>query len=408
MSTLPVTALSKDHRLAEALLEIGRALGSDEGPGPVFDRICAIAAGVMGTGTCSVYLISLHDPDFLVLQGTYGLSRAQELGVRGFPVGKGIPGWAAQEGRVIAIADARDHPRHADLDDTREETRFVSYLCTPLKIRGEMVGVLSARREETREWSQEEILFAGIVARQIALVVEKHRLMQEKLEAERLAAIGISLSEVAHYIKNVLGAMAGGGYFVEAGLEAGDLAKARKGWDLLARNQKKITQLVENMLSFSRKQRCELEEGDLNAVVEEVARMAQEIAGRKGVELSVRIDGLIPCLRIDAGALTDAILNLATNAMDAIPAGREDGRVSIASRLDLPNSQAVVTIQDNGSGIPEAAQAKLFQLFFTTKGRAGTGIGLAVTKKIIEEHGGTISFQTKEGEGTTFTIRLPL
>ncbi|MCB2153726.1 GAF domain-containing protein [bacterium] len=406
--TAPVSALAQDIRIAHALLDISHAVGSVMEFDRILDTICGITARVMDTQTCSVYLLDEEKPDFLVLRATHGLSRAEELGVRGFDLGDGVTGWAASHNQTVALADARHDERYARLDDTQEETRLMAYLCTPLRIQEEVVGVLSVRRERCVEWSQEEIVFAEIIAKQVAIVLEKARLYVEKMEAERLAAIGISLSEVAHYIKNVLQTMTGGEYFVESGLRNGDVSKTERGWQLLKRSNGKIRALVLNMLNYSRGTQVELERGDLNALIANLAREVEENTMQRGVRLGVAIDELIPSIMFDEQALYDALLNLVTNALDALPAGHPDPEVKIVSRLDLSAGCARIQVSDNGSGIPEEVQAKMFNLFYSTKGHGGTGIGLAVTKKIVDEHGGRIFFETQKDVGTTFTIELPI
>jgi len=103
----------------------------------------------------------------------------------------------------------------------------------------------------------------------------------------------------------------------------------------------------------------------------------------------------------------DSLLNMISNAMDAIPEERA-GLIILKSSYDKEKKRVIVEIIDNGTGIPEESRERIFLLFFSTKGRRGTGIGLTVTKKVIEEHGGKIWFETKTDEGTRFVIELPL
>lgn len=401
-----VAALAQDRRIAEALLDISNAVGSVMETDLILDRICRIAARATGTNTCSVYLRDDEDPNFLVLRATFGLSRAQELGVRGFAMGEGPPGWAARENVTLRLRDVRGDFRNAKLDDTDDETRYIAFLCTPLRIQDEVVGVMSMRRAAPTDWTDEEAVFAEIIAKQIAIVLEKARLYREKVEAERLAAIAISLSEVAHYIKNVLQSMIGGAYFIDVGIKRADVDKVAHGWDMLKRSVEKIRALVENMLRFSKERQCELEPGDLNALVNELAIEVAETARLRGARLAVDLDQTVPELQLDREALHDAVLNLVTNALDALP-GDRDGRVEVRTRHLAERHLVRIEVADNGSGIPPEAQPKMFKLFFTTKGRGGTGIGLAVTRKIVLEHGGQIGFDTEQGRGTTFWIELP-
>lgn len=405
--TSPVAVLAHDRRIAEALLEISYAVGSVMEIDDILQRICEIGARVMETKTCSIYLLEEEEPDMLVLRASQGLSRAQELGLRGFRLGEGVPGWAAQNNQTVTLRNDQKDPRWARLDDTPREATLKAYLCTPLRIQDEVVGIITFRREYEHDWTQEEVIFAEFIAKQVAIVLEKARLYWQKVEAERLAAIAISLSEVAHYIKNLLQNVVGGSYFVDKGLRGGDLEKARQGWTLLQRSIGKIRSLVENMLMYSREKRCELDLGNLNALVADLASEVEEAASQRRITLNVSLASELPLLMLDGAALNDALLNLISNAMDAIPAGRE-GHVEIRTELDAEARVARVHVRDDGMGIAPEAHQKLFNLFFSTKGHGGTGIGLAVTRKIIEEHNGRITFQSTQGEGTTFTVELPL
>ena len=122
-----VAALAQDRRIAEALLDISNAVGSVMETDLILDRICRIAARATGTNTCSVYLRDDEDPNFLVLRATFGLSRAQELGVRGFAMGEGPPGWAARENVTLRLRDVRGDFRNAKLDDTDDEIATLAH-----------------------------------------------------------------------------------------------------------------------------------------------------------------------------------------------------------------------------------------------------------------------------------------
>ncbi len=397
--------------LQEALLEISNLVGSVMRLEDLFREICRISAGALRTDTCSLYLredaVDRDDPGCcrLVLRATHGLR--QELVNQGsFLYGEGIPGWAAKENQTVKVRDSREDPRYAPLDDAPFEN-FVAYVCVPLRVQHEVVGVLSIRRREPCDWSEEDVLFAEIIAKQVAIVVEKARLYTDKIDAERLAAVAISLSETAHGIKNILQGMSGGRFILEAGIAAHDFDRIEKGWGLMQRSVARIERLVKNMLGYSSTAKLDLAPGDLNDLVRTMATEVAEAAELRGITLEVNLDPQAPPVDLDAAALHDALLNLITNAMDAIPDGAGGGRVGVTTRWDPGRRMVVVEVTDNGSGIPEEAQKRIFHLFFTTKGTGGTGIGLSVTKKIVEQHGGRITFQSRPNDGTTFRVELP-
>lgn len=392
----------------QSLLEISYLVGSVMELGDILDEVCRIAARIMESDVSSIYLLDPSDAasnKHLVLRATHGLNK-DLVGKASVPVDKGLTGWSVRNNILVAVADVRKDSRYHPIEGSGEEP-FVAYLCCPLRIQDEVIGVMTVRRNRALDWSADDTTLLETICKQVAIVIEKSRLHFEKVESARLAAIGLSLSEIAHYIKNILQGMSGGQYFLESGLKRGDLEKARKGWEMLDRNQKKIANLVQNMLNYSRSSTLQFEMENLNGLLYELARAVEETAQRRNIALRMLLDDTIPEIPMGYDALHEAFLNLVTNAIDAIPEGK-GGAVTISSRLDLAAEVARVEVADTGMGIAEDQKPRIFHLFYSTKGRRGTGIGLAVTRKIIEEHGGRITFDSEPGKGTTFTVELPI
>jgi len=159
------------------------------------------------------------------------------------------------------------------------------------------------------------------------------------------------------------------------------------------------------MLSYSRQAAPCLAKTSVNAILREVAELAQSAARERRVSLATNLDTTIPEIRVDADGLHHACLNIVTNAIEAAPT--VTGKVQISTRLSQAAGEIVITVTDNGPGIPPEEQPKIFQAFYSTKGQKGTGLGLAAARKIVEEHGGRILVKSKPGEGASFLIRLP-
>lgn len=386
------------------LLDISNLVGSVLELDTILEEVCRISARVMETNVCSVYLLD-ERRERLVLRASNGLN-PEVIGKASLPVGMGISGWCVKHNEPVALEDCRRDPRFRPIEGSGEEV-FMGYLCNPLRIQNEVVGVMTARMDHPHQWSIEEMTLFETICKLVAIVIEKSRLYYKTVESERLAAIGLSLSEIAHYIKNLLQGMSGGQYFVESGLKRGDIERSRQGWEMLDRNLRKISSLVENMLNFSRVSTPHFEHENLNGLLYEIARSIEETALRRSINLKIILDDTIPEIPLAYDALHEAFYNLLANAVDAIPEG-QPGTVTIHSRLDLAACVARVSISDTGVGIPPENHERVFKLFFSTKGRRGTGIGLAVTRKIIEEHHGRVILESEVGKGSTFTVELPL
>jgi signal transduction histidine kinase len=162
-----------------------------------------------------------------------------------------------------------------------------------------------------------------------------------------------------------------------------------------------------DMLSFSKDREPALESADLNETISDVTELMQSRAAELGVQLSWHPDSALPPVMIDAEGIHRAVLNIVTNAIDASE-GASDAHVAVETDWDPRTSIAKIVISDNGIGIDEAEIPSIFQIFASSKGSRGTGLGLPVSQKIIREHGGRISVTSRPGHGATFVIELPM
>jgi signal transduction histidine kinase len=159
------------------------------------------------------------------------------------------------------------------------------------------------------------------------------------------------------------------------------------------------------MLAWAKDRPLEPEACDLNELLREVRDLLAPAAGRRAVGVIAELDPNLPHAPIDAPSVHQAVTNLVLNAIEAAP--ERVGLVSIASRLDAAADEVVVTVRDNGAGIPDAIRPRLFEPFVSSKGQRGTGLGLAVARKIAERHGGRLEVVASSPQGTEIALRLP-
>jgi signal transduction histidine kinase len=191
------------------------------------------------------------------------------------------------------------------------------------------------------------------------------------------------------------------------GLADGDTDTLRKGWGIVSRNQDKIASLVMDMLTFSKTREPELAPADLGAVVTEVVDTVRQRAAAAGVAIRWQPPADLPRLLFDAEGMFRAILNVVTNALDAVEE-RPGPAIGLDVAFDETARLARITVSDNGAGIAEEARGTIFDLFVSTKGTRGTGLGLTVSRKILREHGGDIRCTSSVGQGSTFVLEFPL
>jgi signal transduction histidine kinase len=196
---------------------------------------------------------------------------------------------------------------------------------------------------------------------------------------------------------------------VDLGITKNDGEKLKKGWDLIQRNIGRTSDLVLDLLSYSKERDPECEICNPNELVKDVVEVMQELAAQHDIAIVTELDETIGWASIDPHTMHQCLTNLISNAIDACLFDEHAGkrwRVTIRTRRSRTD-EICFSVGDNGTGMTDEVKKKLFTSFFSTKGHRGTGLGLLVTRKLVEEHGGTIDVESTAGEGTTFTIHLP-
>ncbi len=236
---------------------------------------------------------------------------------------------------------------------------------------------------------------------------EIKKLQEELVQREKMAAIGQAMAEVAHGVKNILYGMKLGAYMVDKGMDAHNLEKAKRGWNLVKKNIDRISRLSLDMLSYAREKITERKNVCLNDVIEEVCELVSERLKKEKITLVKNLQDGLPEMILDLESIHACILNLITNAIEAFPEQKERRRIEVYTKL-IPNSHVCVDIIDNGRGMSEEVRKKIFTPLFTTKGAHGTGLGLAIVDKIVKEHGGYIEIESQFNKGTRFSVYLPV
>jgi signal transduction histidine kinase len=330
-----------------------------------------------------------------------------------------IVDYVLQKGEGVITTDAPTDKRFSPAQSI-VDYQIRQAICVPIQGRHTTLGVLYAdiqsdvararapgeKPNERGRFSEEQLTLMVAIGHQAGLAIENTIFYNDKIQAERLAAVGQTIATLSHHIKNILQGIRGGSSLIDLGLKDKDELIVRRGWTIVEKNQTKIYNLVMDMLSFSKDREPDLELADLNETIGDVFELMQSRAQELGVSLDWQPSTVLPRVMIDTEGIHRAVLNIVTNAIDACE-GSQNARVSIRTEWDAETPLARISISDNGVGIEEADVPSIFQLFASTKGSRGTGLGLPVTHKIIREHGGKISVTSQPGQGSTFVIELP-
>ena len=235
-------------------------------------------------------------------------------------------------------------------------------------------------------------------------ITEVKRLQKE------LTYMGKTIAVMAHRIKNIVMGLEGGIFVVNTGMEDGDEVMVKKGWGMIERNVAKVSQIVKDLLYCSKEREMKFQQIDPAPVVHSVYELFHGRATKEAVVLRLKIPEKLPLGRFDPEALHSLLANLVTNAMEACvndaDGGKTEHAVEIRTWCDS-RCGYVFEIEDNGAGIPGTVGECVFEDFYSTKGREGTGLGLLVAQKVVDEHGGTITFRSDEGKGTVFRAIFP-
>ncbi len=247
------------------------------------------------------------------------------------------------------------------------------------------------------------------IARQIAVIVEHHeaeedkaRLQKQLMHADRLATIGQLAAGVAHELNEPLSSILGFAQLLTR--DAGTPEGARRDIERIVTASLHAREIIKKLLLFARQTPTFKGPVDLNHVIVGAVDLFRHHFEKEGIELSSVLCPRMPMLAADAGQLTQVLVNLVVNAVQAMPRG---GRLTIETQVQ--DGHVVCSVEDTGVGMTEEVLDRLFVPFFTTKEvNQGTGLGLPVVHGIITSHGGTIEVASTPGTGTKFTIRLPL
>ena len=238
---------------------------------------------------------------------------------------------------------------------------------------------------------------------------EIKRLEKELLKSERLAAIGQTVAGLAHGIKNILHGLKGGSYLVDIGIQKDESEKLKKGWDMIKRNIGRTSNLVMDLLSYSKEREPEFEACRPNQIADDVCALVEDKARENNVKLVKDFDDSIGEVLMDPNSVHEVLLNLMSNAVDACLFDENTSKNFRVVLKTCHEKDNVIQFEigDNGLGMDDEVVKQLFTSFFSTKGHRGTGLGLMVTRKLIAEHNGHIDVRSQPGKGTTFIVRMP-
>jgi len=241
----------------------------------------------------------------------------------------------------------------------------------------------------------------------IAAIEMSTNITKVKEMQKELTLLGKTTAILSHDIKNILEGLQGGAYVVDEGIKDGDMKLVRKGWDITKKNITEISTVVQNILYSSKRRPSEYQKVAPDEIVREDVALFQDKAKAMGITLRHQVNRALPLVTTDPFSIHRMLNNLIWNALQACKNDTEKDSHTVIVRADFYDRlHFMFEVEDNGIGMDEETRNNIFKEFFSTKGSGGTGLGLMVVERIVQEHEGRIEVLTTPGKGSTFRVIL--
>jgi K+-sensing histidine kinase KdpD len=386
------TQLQKLSKLIEASRSVNSTLDLEKLLGLILDAAVKSTEADRGT----VYLIdSIKNELWSKVLGGENMIEIH------LPIGKGIAGYVAQTGETINIPDAYNDPRFNPDVDKRSGYRTQNMLCMPMKNKdGKIIGVFQLLNKKVGSFTPDDEHFIDAFSAHASIAVENARLAQEMVANERLSAVGRMASTIIHDIKNPMGTLR---VYAQVMKKKSGNEEAAKLADDMIHQVDRFVNMTQEILDFTRGvSASNIQELEFEQVMSGALDFIEKDLSKNNVQLvrSTRFEGIV---KMDQDKMMRVFYNLASNARDAMPQGG-----SLVVSTERVDGHVKIEFKDSGSGMPEEVKARIFEPFMTYGKKHGTGLGMAIVKKVIDDHQGKIEIDSEMGKGTTIRILLPL
>ncbi len=284
-------------------------------------------------------------------------------------------------------------------------------VCLPIRYSGQLKGFLYGDVGNDRDVSSpvadgRTVSVLEAVCDQVAVGWEIEKSISRSKVEKPLVKIGEAMASLTHHIKNILQGVNGGSHILEDGITHENQDLTRQGWEIVRRNHQRLSEVIKDVLSFEVRRELSLKSVDLRTVISSVVEKIRASEGLGTVQIDWQAPKILGPATIDREQIFRVLENLVCNAVEA-SRGSQDGRVTLRVNEDSESQDFRISIRDNGCGILEEKVPHVFSLFESSKDGRKTGIGLAVAQKYVQQHDGEILVQSKEGQGSEFTVVLP-
>jgi signal transduction histidine kinase/CRP-like cAMP-binding protein len=387
-----VAQLGKLSKLIDASKSVNSTLDLDKLLGLILDAAVKSTDADRGT----VYLVDSIKQE--LWSKVFGGENMIEIRL---PIGKGIAGLVAQLGETINIPDAYSDSRFNPEVDKRSGYRTRNILCMPMKNKdGTIIGVFQLLNRKDGPFAPDDEHFIDAFSAHASVAIENARLAQEMVANERLSAVGRMASTIIHDIKNPMGTLR---VYAQVMKKKSGNEEASKLADEMIHQVDRFVNMTQEILDFTRGvSSTNIQELDFAETMGAVLDFIEKDLSKNNVQL-VRNTQFQGQVKMDQDKMVRVFYNIAGNARDAMPQGG-----SLTVLTEQSDGYVKIEFRDSGTGMPEEVRKRIFEPFMTYGKKHGTGLGMSIVKKVIEDHKGKIEIESEMGKGTTIRILLPL
>ncbi|MEO7300202.1 MAG: GAF domain-containing protein [Verrucomicrobiota bacterium] len=398
-------------RLFERLVTVGQTINSTLNLDEALQVITREACQLMDAKMCSLMMLD-ESGEWLDLRASFGAGE-NYINKPRLSTAESLLGTVVRRKKPMQIDNLQISSRYQNVEVARREG-LISLLSVPLVFAGQAIGTVNIYKAQAHNFSNEEIRILSALAELSGPAIEKARLyehiinMEEALrQNEKLSAIGLLAAEVAHEIRNPLTVMKMMFHSLDLKFPAKD-PRARDA-EIMAEKMEHLNKIVGQILNFARTTEPSFLPVDVNQLIDDLALLVRHKLRNQNVEFVRRLAPNLPTVSGDAAQLAQVFLNLTLNAVEAMPDG---GKLTISSRLGLFDAKTkphiIVEFKDVGEGMSREQQKRAFSSLLSTTKAQGTGLGLALVKRVVETHHGELQIKSKTGKGTTICVALPV
>jgi len=383
--------LAKLQQLIEASKIVNSTLDLDK----LLGLILGAAVKSIDADRGTVYLV-----DSIKLELWSKVAQGENMVEIRLPIGKGIAGYVAQTGETINIPDAYNDPRFNPDVDKRTGYRTRNMLCMPMKNKdAKIIGVFQLLNKNEGVFTADDEHFIDAFSAHASIAIENARMAQEMVSNERLSAVGRMASTIIHDIKNPMGTLR---VYAQVMKRKSGNEEAAKLADEMIHQVDRFVNMTQEILDFTRGvSSMNIQELEFGEVMSSVLDFIEKDLTKNNVQL-VRQTEFSGKVNLDQDKMVRVFYNIASNSRDAMPQG---GSLTVKTVRD--NGFVRIEFTDTGSGMPDEVKKRIFEPFMTYGKKHGTGLGMAIVKKVIDDHKGKIEIDSEMGKGTTIRIVIP-